>query len=83
LRRARTFGFAADVEKLRARGLARGGSLDNAIVVGDTKVLNASGLRYDNEFVRHKALDCVGDYALSGVRMRGARLHHASGPRHQ
>jgi len=72
LGRARTFGFASDVEKLQARGLARGGSLDNAIVIGETQVLNEGGLRYGDEFVRHKALDCVGDYFLSGVRIRGA-----------
>jgi len=70
--RARTFGFAADVEKLQAQGLARGGSLDNAIVIGDDAVLNEEGLRYGDEFVRHKALDCVGDYFLSGLRIRGA-----------
>jgi len=70
--RARTFGFASDVERLRAMGLARGGSLDNAIVVGEKDVLNEEGLRYGDEFVRHKALDCVGDYALSGSRIRGA-----------
>jgi UDP-3-O-[3-hydroxymyristoyl] N-acetylglucosamine deacetylase len=70
--RARTFGFASDVEKLQARGLALGGSLGNAIVVGDKAVLNAEGLRYNDEFIRHKALDCVGDYFLSGMRIRGA-----------
>jgi UDP-3-O-[3-hydroxymyristoyl] N-acetylglucosamine deacetylase len=70
--RARTFGFASDVEKLRSLGLVRGGSLDNAIVVGDTSVLNAEGLRFNDEFVRHKALDCVGDYFLSGLRIRGS-----------
>jgi UDP-3-O-[3-hydroxymyristoyl] N-acetylglucosamine deacetylase len=70
--RARTFGFASDVEKMRANGLARGGSLDNAIVVGDKDVLNEEGLRFRDEFVRHKALDCVGDFALVGSRIRGA-----------
>ena len=70
--RARTFGFASDVEKLRQMGLARGGSLENAIVVGDASVLNEEGLRSPDEFVRHKALDCVGDYFLSGARIRGA-----------
>ncbi len=69
--RARTFGFAADVEKLQAAGLARGGSLDNAIVISDKTVLNEGGLRYSDEFVRHKALDCVGDYFLAGYRIRG------------
>jgi UDP-3-O-[3-hydroxymyristoyl] N-acetylglucosamine deacetylase len=69
--RARTFGFAADVEKMQAHGLALGGSLDNAIVVGDSEILNEGGLRYGDEFVRHKALDCVGDYFLASVRIRG------------
>lgn len=69
--RARTFGFAADVEKLQAQGLARGGSLDNAIVLNHQTILNKDGLRYDDEFVRHKALDCVGDFFLSGLRIRG------------
>ncbi len=72
LSRARTFGFAADVQKLQGMGLAQGGSLDNAIVVGDHSVLNVEGLRFSDEFIRHKALDCVGDYFLSGARLRGA-----------
>ena len=59
--RARTFGFTKDVETMRAHGLALGGSMDNAIVVDDTKVLNAGGLRYDDEFVKHKILDAIGD----------------------
>jgi UDP-3-O-[3-hydroxymyristoyl] N-acetylglucosamine deacetylase len=70
--RARTFGFAAEVDKLREMGLARGGSLENAIVIGDKAVLNKEGLRYGDEFVRHKALDCVGDYFLGGARLRGS-----------
>lgn len=70
--RARTFGFASEVELLRAKGLAKGGSLDNAIVVGETNVLNEEGLRFRDEFIRHKALDCVGDYALSGARLSGS-----------
>lgn len=69
--RARTFGFAADVVKLRAAGLARGGSLENAIVIGEHGVLNEGGLRFDDEFVRHKALDCLGDYLLAGYRIYG------------
>lgn len=69
--RARTFGFASDVQKLRAAGLARGGSLDNAIVIGDEGVLNEGGLRFSDEFVRHKALDCLGDYFLAGYRIVG------------
>lgn len=69
--RARTFGFAQDVERLREAGLARGGSLDNAVVVGDDAVLNEEGLRFPDEFVRHKALDCLGDYFLAGHRLLG------------
>ena len=64
--RARTFGFYEDIEKLRAHGLARGGSLDNAIVIQDGKVLNEEGLRYNNELVRHKMLDVLGDLYLVG-----------------
>ncbi len=70
--RARTFGFAEDVEALRAAGLARGGSLRNAIVLDEQSILNDEGLRYGDEFVRHKALDCIGDYFLSGMALRGA-----------
>jgi UDP-3-O-[3-hydroxymyristoyl] N-acetylglucosamine deacetylase len=64
--RARTFGFDHEVEQLRAMGLARGGSLDNAVVVSGDRVLNADGLRYDDEFVRHKVLDSIGDLYLAG-----------------
>lgn len=71
LSRARTFGFEQDVAYLRSKGLARGGSLENAIVVGKDGVLNPEGLRYDNEFVRHKALDCVGDFYLAGAPLLG------------
>ncbi len=74
LARARTFGFLHEVERLRAAGLARGGSLDNAIVISGDKVLNEDGLRYDNEFVRHKALDAVGDLYLAGAPVVG-RFH--------
>lgn len=78
--RARTFGLAADVEKLRAMGLGRGGSLENAIVVDGAKVLNSGGLRYADEFVRHKMLDAVGDLALAGApiigRYEGVRAGH-------
>ncbi len=70
--RARTFGFAEDVEKLRAAGLALGGSLDNAVVVEGDKILNEGGLRYEDEFVRHKVLDAVGDLNLAGAEIRGA-----------
>lgn len=69
LARARTFGLLKDVEALRAAGLALGGSLDNAIVIDDSKVLNADGLRYNNEFVRHKTLDAIGDLALAGHQL--------------
>lgn len=64
--RARTFGFARDVEMLRAAGLARGGGLDNAIVMDDEKVLNADGLRYGDEFAKHKILDAMGDLYIVG-----------------
>ena len=64
--RARTFGFTKDVEMMRANGLAMGGGLDNAIVMDDYKVLNAGGLRYDDEFVKHKILDAMGDLYLVG-----------------
>ena len=64
--RARTFGFLQDVDKLREMGLALGGSLDNAIVIAGDRVLNDGGLRYDNEFVRHKVLDLIGDLTLIG-----------------
>ena len=64
--RARTFGFTRDVEMMRANGLALGGGLDNAIVMDDYKVLNSDGLRYDDEFVKHKILDAMGDLYLLG-----------------
>ena len=69
--RARTFGFVNDVEALRASGLALGGSLENAVVVDGDKILNDGGLRYEDEFVRHKVLDAVGDLYLSGAPIRG------------
>jgi UDP-3-O-[3-hydroxymyristoyl] N-acetylglucosamine deacetylase len=81
LARARTFGFVEEVEMLRKAGLARGGSLDNAIVIGADRVLNREGLRYGDEFVRHKMLDALGDLALAGApiegRFRGVRSGHA------
>ncbi|MBC8023116.1 MAG: UDP-3-O-acyl-N-acetylglucosamine deacetylase [Burkholderiales bacterium] len=77
--RARTFGFTQEVEMLRTRGLARGGSLDNAIVIDDFRVLNADGLRMDDEFVRHKALDAVGDLYLLGRPLIGAFYGRKSG----
>ena len=69
---ARTFGFLRDVEKLRKNGLALGGSLENAIVLDDKKVLNRNGLRYTDEFVRHKVLDLIGDLSLAGHRIIGS-----------
>ena len=68
---ARTFGFLSEVEAMRAAGLAKGGSLDNAIVVGHDGVLNEDGLRYDDEFVRHKLLDAIGDMYLAGAPVVG------------
>jgi UDP-3-O-[3-hydroxymyristoyl] N-acetylglucosamine deacetylase len=69
--RARTFGFLRDVEKLKAVGLARGGSLENAIVVDDFSILNPDGLRFPDEFVRHKLLDAIGDVSLFGLPVLG------------
>ena len=71
LSKARTFGFLKDVNKLKELGMIKGGSLDNAIVVDEHKVLNDNGLRYKDEFVRHKALDSIGDLYLSGSRIMG------------
>ncbi|MED5463089.1 MAG: UDP-3-O-acyl-N-acetylglucosamine deacetylase [Myxococcota bacterium] len=77
--RARTFGFMKDVEMLQANGLARGGSLDNAIVIDDYQVLNPEGLRFPDEFVRHKVLDAIGDLALFGLPVIGRVRLHCSG----
>jgi UDP-3-O-[3-hydroxymyristoyl] N-acetylglucosamine deacetylase len=77
--RARTFGFLADVEKLRAMDLARGGSLDNAVVVDDSRILNEEGLRLEDEFVKHKILDAIGDLYLLGHSVLGAFSGHKSG----
>lgn len=74
LARARTFGFLHDVERLWAAGLAKGGSLDNAVVVSGENILNEEGLRYEDEFVRHKVLDAVGDLYLAGGPIIG-RFH--------
>jgi UDP-3-O-[3-hydroxymyristoyl] N-acetylglucosamine deacetylase len=75
---ARTFGFLRDVEALKRMGLARGGSLDNAVVLDEDKVLNPDGLRYADEFVRHKVLDALGDFKLAGIAIQGyVRLHRA------
>lgn len=70
--KARTFGFKKEVEYLKSRGLALGASLDNAIAIDEGQVLNPEGLRYEDEFVRHKILDCIGDLALCGYRIEGA-----------
>ena len=77
--RARTFGFTKDVEMMRANGLALGGGLDNAIVMDDYKVLNADGLRYDDEFVKHKILDAMGDLYLIGKPLLAAYSAFRSG----
>ena len=69
--RARTFGFESDIEEMRNLGLAQGGSLQNAIVVGEHGIINEGGLRYDDEFIRHKALDAVGDLYLAGAPIMG------------
>ncbi|HLG21204.1 MAG TPA: UDP-3-O-acyl-N-acetylglucosamine deacetylase [Candidatus Manganitrophaceae bacterium] len=68
---ARTFGFLREVQSLQARGLARGGSLENAIVIGDDRILNKQGLRFSDEFVRHKILDLMGDLSLLGMPILG------------
>jgi UDP-3-O-[3-hydroxymyristoyl] N-acetylglucosamine deacetylase len=77
--RARTFGFTKDVDAMRARGLSLGGSMDNAIVVDDTRVLNADGLRYDDEFVKHKILDAMGDLYIAGHPLLAAYSAYKSG----
>jgi UDP-3-O-[3-hydroxymyristoyl] N-acetylglucosamine deacetylase len=77
--RARTFGFTKDVEMMRANGLALGGGLDNAIVMDDYKVLNSDGLRYNDEFVKHKILDAMGDLYLLGKPMLAAYSAFRSG----
>lgn len=77
--RARTFGFLSEYEKLRECDLAKGGSLDNAVVVDDYRVLNEDGLRFDSEFVTHKVLDAIGDLYLLGSSLIGAFEGHKSG----
>lgn len=77
--RARTFGFTKDVEMMRSRGLSLGGSMDNAIVVDDYRVLNAEGLRYDDEFVKHKILDAIGDLYIAGRPLLAAYTAFRSG----
>jgi len=78
---ARTFGFARDLHALRARGLAAGGSLRGAILVDEQRVVNEEGLRFPDEFVRHKLLDCVGDLALLGTPVIGHLVTHKPGHR--
>lgn len=77
--RARTFGFLQEVEYMRANGLARGGSLDNAVVINADGVMNEDGLRFEDEFVRHKILDAVGDLALAGMPIIGRYTGICSG----
>lgn len=77
--RARTFGFANEVEMLRSIGLARGGSLDNAIVMDEYRILNSEGLRYEDEFVKHKILDAIGDLYLFGHALLAKYTAHKSG----
>ncbi|HIK64347.1 MAG TPA: UDP-3-O-[3-hydroxymyristoyl] N-acetylglucosamine deacetylase, partial [Henriciella marina] len=77
---ARTFGFAQDVEKLKSMGLARGGSLDNAVVLDGDSIVNPEGLRASDEFVRHKILDAVGDLMLAGAPIAG--VYEARQPGH-
>jgi UDP-3-O-[3-hydroxymyristoyl] N-acetylglucosamine deacetylase len=77
--RARTFGFVHDVEAMRSAGLALGGSLDNAVVLDEYRVLNTDGLRYADEFVKHKVLDAIGDLYLVGHPLIGAFSAHKSG----
>ena len=79
--RARTFGLLEDVEALRNAGLAKGGSLDNAVVVSDSGILNDGGLRYKDEFVRHKVLDCIGDMYLAGGPIVGRFVGRRAGHR--
>ena len=81
---ARTFGFLKDVENLKKMGLARGGSLENAVVLDDASVLNPEGLRFSDEFVRHKVLDALGDFKLAGVAIQGfVRLHRGGHDLHR
>ncbi|HEX9021715.1 MAG TPA: UDP-3-O-acyl-N-acetylglucosamine deacetylase [Nitrospirota bacterium] len=76
---ARTFGFLSDVKALQASGLAKGASLDNAVALGEDSVLNKDGLRYQDEFVRHKILDLIGDLSLAGMPIIGHIVAHKSG----
>ncbi|MGV7224493.1 MAG: UDP-3-O-acyl-N-acetylglucosamine deacetylase [Nitrospinales bacterium] len=76
---ARTFGFLHEVEYMKLYGLARGGSLDNAVVIDKSSILNEEGLRYQDEFVRHKLLDCIGDFSLLGMPIIGHIVTNKSG----
>ncbi len=76
---ARTFGFLQDVEKMKRFGLGRGGSLENVVVVGQHGIVNPEGLRFEDEFVRHKVLDCIGDFSLLGMPILGHIVTHKSG----
>ncbi|MBL8305525.1 MAG: UDP-3-O-acyl-N-acetylglucosamine deacetylase [Rubrivivax sp.] len=77
--RARTFGFTKDVEMMRTRGLGLGGNMDNVIVIDDTRVLNEGGLRYDDEFVKHKILDAIGDLHIAGKPLLASYVAYKSG----
>jgi UDP-3-O-[3-hydroxymyristoyl] N-acetylglucosamine deacetylase len=77
--RARTFGFLAEVEQLWARGFALGASLENAVVIGDDRIINPEGLRFADEFVRHKVLDAVGDISLAGAPILGCYRSYRGG----
>ena len=79
IRESRTFCLFKDIEKIKKAGLAKGGSLENALVVDDNKVLNEGGLRNEKEFVNHKILDLVGDFMLSGFRIMGKVNCHQGG----
>lgn len=76
---ARTFGFLQDVEKMKRFGLGRGGSLDNVVVIDEHSIVNPEGLRFRDEFVRHKVLDCIGDFSLLGMPILGHIVTHKSG----
>ncbi|MCJ7616736.1 MAG: UDP-3-O-acyl-N-acetylglucosamine deacetylase [Desulfobacterales bacterium] len=77
--RARTFGFLQEIEYLKKYGFARGGSLDNVIVIDENDILNKDGLRFPDEFVRHKILDCIGDFSLLGIPILGHVIVNKSG----
>jgi UDP-3-O-[3-hydroxymyristoyl] N-acetylglucosamine deacetylase len=77
--RARTFGFTKDVELMRSRGLGLGGNMENVIVIDDTRVLNSEGLRYDDEFVKHKILDAIGDLHIAGKPLLASYVAYKSG----